>query len=232
MSGLLLWMTACLIISGGVLAADDGVPAQVVDSLKKDFPGLKFQEVYPSPISGLYEVVAGNRIVYFAPETGHIIVGDMWNKEGENLSKARIGKLMGEKLKLLPMDKAVKIGSGKNTVVEVTDPDCPFCRKGSEFFADRKDVTRYIFFLPLKMHPTAKQKASYILSAEDPAKAYEEVMSGKYDKTPLPKFTDNGVIEIHQAAAEELGVTGTPNYWVNGTFVAGANVKAIEKLLK
>lgn len=232
MNGLLLWMTIGLVVSACAGAAGDSAPQPVADSLKKTYPDLVFQGLYASPVAGLYEVVAGNRILYFVPETGHMIAGDMWSKDGVNLSKARIGQIMGEKLKLLPMDKAVKIGSGKNNVIEITDPDCPFCRKGSEFFAPRKDVTRHIFFLPLNMHPTAKQKVGYILSAKDPAKAYEEVMSGKYDNTPLPKFTDNGVSQIHQAAIEQLGINGTPNYWINGTFVSGANVKAIEQLLK
>jgi thiol:disulfide interchange protein DsbC len=211
--------------------ADDKAPQQVVETLKQTYPRLEFQQVYTSPIAGLYEVVAGNRVLYFAPETGHMLAGEMWNKEGENLSKARIGKIMGEKIKDLPMDKAVKIGSGKNTVIEVTDPDCPYCRKASEFFSQRTDVTRYIFFLPLSMHPNAEEKVRFILSSENPALAYEEVMSGRYDDMPLPEFKDNGVFEIHKAATDLLGVAGTPNFWINGTYLSGANLQAIEKLL-
>ncbi len=215
----------------GCAQAGDTVPQKVVDTLKQTYPKLEFQRVYTSPIAGLYEVVSGNRILYFSAETGHLLVGDLWNKEGENLSKARIGKIMGEKLKDLPMDKAVKIGSGKNTVIEVTDPDCPYCRKASEFFSKRTDVTRYIFFLPLSMHPNAESKVRYILSAESPMHAYEDVMSGRYDEIPLPEFNDNGVFEIHKAATDLLGLTGTPNFWINGTYISGANFQAIEKLL-
>lgn len=215
-----------------VAADSDEAPAKIAEALEKAYPKLEFQKIFTSPVAGLYEVAAGGKILYFAPETGHMLAGELWTKDGVNLSKERLGKLMGEKLKLLPLDKAVKIGTGKNTVIEVTDPDCTFCRKGSEFFAQRKDTTRYIFFLPLRMHPNAEQKARYILSANDPAVAYEEVMSGRYDEGPVPPFTDNGVMESHKQATELLGLTGTPNYWINGTFVAGANIKAIEQLLK
>lgn len=223
-------LTLCL---AGLAAADsDKAPAKVTDALKKAYPKLEFQQIFTSPVAGLYEVAAGGKILYFAPETGHMLAGELWTKDGVNLSKERLGKLMGDKLKLLPMDKAIKIGSGRNTVIEVTDPDCSFCRKGSEYFAQRSDVTRYIFFLPLKMHPDAEQKARYILSANDPALAYEEVMSGRYDEGPIPPFKDNGVMASHMEATEMLGLTGTPNYWINGTFVAGANINAIEQLLK
>jgi thiol:disulfide interchange protein DsbC len=225
-----------LAIVAGVASADsvqavDTAPQQIVETLKQTYPKLDFQRVYISPIAGLYEVVTGNRILYYSAETGHMLVGDLWNKEGENLSKARIGKIMGEKLKDLPMDKAVKIGSGKNTVIEVTDPDCPYCRKASDFFSKRTDVTRYVFFLPLSMHPNAESKVRYILSAENPALAYEDAMSGRYDDMPLPEFKDNGVFEIHKAATDLLGLTGTPNFWINGTYISGANLQAIEKLL-
>jgi len=215
----------------GAVRADETAPRQVIETLQQTYPKLEFQRVYTSPVAGLYEVITGNRVLYFSPATGHMLAGDLWNKEGENLSKARIGKIMGEKLKDLPMDKAIKIGSGKNTVIEVTDPDCPYCRKASEFFSKRTDVTRYIFFLPLSMHPDAESKVRYILSSEDPALAYEDVMSGRYDETPLPEFKDNGVFEIHKAATDLLGLTGTPNFWINGTYLSGANLQAIEKLL-
>jgi thiol:disulfide interchange protein DsbC len=232
MKGLAPWTVLGLISVGQALAVDDQAPQKIVDTLKKTYPKLEFQQVFTSPVAGLYEVAAGGKVLYFAPETGHMLAGELWTKDGVNLSKERVGKLMGEKLKLLPLDKAVKIGKGKHTVIEVTDPDCSFCRKGSEFFAQRSDVTRYIFFLPLKMHPNAEQKARFVLSANDPALAYEEVMSGRYDEGPLPPFKDNEVMKIHQDAVELLGLTGTPNYWIDGAFVAGANLKAIEQLLK
>lgn len=82
-----------------------------------------------------------------------------------------------------PIEKAVKIGNGKNIIIEVTDPDCPFCRKASDFFAKRNDVTRYIFFLSLtKLHPNAEKKSRFILSSKDQTQAHKDVMSGKYDQ--------------------------------------------------
>ncbi len=233
---ILITLLMLTVAAGAALAdnvkSDDTAPQQIIETLQQTYPKLEFQRVYVSPIAGLYEVISGNRILYYSAETGHMLVGDLWNKEGENLSKVRIGKIMGEKLKDLPMDKAVKIGSGKNTVIEITDPDCPYCRKASEFFSKREDVTRYIFFLPLNMHPNAAEKVRFILSSENPALAYEDVMSGRYDDVPLPEFKDNDVFEIHKAATDLLGLTGTPNFWINGTYISGANLQAIEKLLK
>lgn len=222
----LLWIAA-----SGTSLANDNAPQKVADQLKQTYPKLEFQRIFTSPLNGLYEVVSGNKVFYFSPATGHMLAGELWSKEGENLSKARIGKIMGEKLKDLPLDKSVKIGTGKNIVIEITDPDCPYCRKASDFFAKRTDVTRYIFFLPLGMHPHAEEKVRFILSSEHPAEAYEDAMSGRYDEGPLPEFKDNGVFEAHKAATDMLGLNGTPNFWINGTYLSGANLQAIEKLL-
>ena len=81
----------------------------------------------------------------------------------------------------LDIGKSITIGSGPKTVIEFTDPDCPFCRKASKYFEGRSDVTRHVFFYPLPRHPKAKEKAQYILSQMDRATAYREVMSGKMD---------------------------------------------------
>lgn len=212
----------------GTSHAAEELPAQ---TLKRLFPSLKPQTVAPSPVKGLYEVVLEDRVIYFAPESGHLLVGNLISQEGENLTRNRFNLVMAERKKLLPLDKALKIGSGPHTVIEITDPDCPYCRKGDKFLESRNDVTRYIFFMPLAMHPNAPQKAAFILSAGDPVQAYRDVMAGKYDQTPLPAFTANSRYQEHQGAVTQLGITGTPNYWINGSYVSGADLDTMRKLL-
>jgi thiol:disulfide interchange protein DsbC len=131
------------------------------------------------------------------------------------------------------LDKAVKIGSGKTMVIEYTDPDCPYCRKGSEFFRNRRDVTRYIFFSPLPMHPQAKDKARYILSAKDKGMAYEEVMAGRLDGKKLDGITPEGIKlqEEHAAIAKEAAANGTPTYVISGRILIGFDQQKLESIL-
>lgn len=223
-----------------VAAVDTPDPAvAAVKLFAERFPELSAKTILPSPVAGLYEVQLDNRIVYFAPESGLLLVGDLWAPPGENLTRKRMAEFTAAKSEsmaalgaAIPLEKGLKIGEGKNIVIEVTDPDCPYCRKGDEFLATRNDVTRYIFFMPLAMHPNAPKKAAYILSAKNPEVALAEVTAGKYDKNPLPEFKDNGRLAEQKAVVSKLGVSSTPNYWVNGTFVSGANLEAIGKLLK
>ena len=202
--------------------------------LKKDFPSFVFDRVVPTAVKGIYAVIyAGQEVVYYVPEAGVLITGEMIAKGGVNLTDEVKSEIMTPHYKDIPLEKGLKIGTGKNTVVEITDPDCPYCRSGAQYFADRTDVTRYVFFWPLS--PDSEQKVRHILCAKDRIKMYEEVMAGKYDEAGLTLCQDPAVDSLmkdyHELGAR-IGMTGTPIYFVNGKSVRGANIPVIEGLLK
>jgi thiol:disulfide interchange protein DsbC len=133
----------------------------------------------------------------------------------------------------IDLSKAITIGSGPKTVVEFTDPDCPFCRKASAYFEGRRDVTRHVFFYPLARHPKAREKAQFVLSMPDKARAYHEVMSGKMDSIPIPAATPEGVRLQEQQVeiAKKSKVDSTPTFLINGRIIVGFDVKKIEDAL-
>ena len=202
------------------------------DSLKKSFPNLRVDSVTESPIKGLYEIVAGNQVFYFSPD-GYLMFGELWSKDGKNLTAEMREKVLAEKVKSIPLDKAFKIGSGKHQVIEFTDPDCPYCRKVDEFLAKRADVTRYVFFFPLRqIHPEAEKKAQYILSQKDREQAFREIISGALDGKPIPESAHkNGMLEEMEEVAKSVGVRGTPALWIDGIAVNGADIPRITALL-
>ncbi len=64
---LLLPLTSC--------AAQQDQLKAVASTLSQYYPQLKTQQVNPSPVAGVYEVVLqNNEIVYFAPATGHMFL--------------------------------------------------------------------------------------------------------------------------------------------------------------
>lgn len=130
--------------------------------------------------------------------------------------------------------KAVVIGAGPKTVIEFTDPDCPYCRSASKYFDARKDVTRKVFFYPLPRHPKAKEKVQYALSQQNRAKAYHEVMSGSLDKVQrIEGITPKGVKlqEEHLAITKKAKVSATPTFIINGRIIEGLDIKRIEEAL-
>lgn len=206
-------------------------------TIRKLFPRLPVSGVKKTDIDGLYEVMADGNVVYIHPKTGHILVGDLYTKEGKNLSAEARTRVAADRFKLLTeadKAKAVKVGNGKHVVIEITDPDCPFCRKMHEYWAKRPDVTRYVFFLPLSMHPDAEKKVRYIMAAENKELAFWEVYSGELDNNleKLNKpYDDKGVLAAHRAVVTKLGVNSTPAFWVDGTYVSGANIPLIESVI-
>jgi len=227
--------------SKGVKKADARAPKQGVanqnieETFKKAFPKVPFDSIKPTDMKGVYEVTKGAEVIYFIADPGYIFVGDIISKEGKSLTEQRKGELMADKAKNVPLDKAIKIGSGKNTVLEFTDPDCPYCRKAAEFLEQRTDVTRYVFFFPLPMHPDAENKVKFIFCAEDRAKTYEEAMKGKYDdqkyeKCDKPEAAE--LLRLHKELGGKMGINGTPFFIINGKkSVIGANIPEMESAL-
>lgn len=210
---------------------------KVKEQFKGVFKNVPIDSFKETDIPGIYEVVTGTQIIYFSPK-GYLFFGEIWDAEkGKSITAEKRQEIESKKVKTLPADKAIKIGKGPKKVIEFSDPDCPYCRRASEFFDKREDVTRYVFLIPLRqIHPNAEKKIKYILCAEDKEKAYKEAFSGKLDSADLKVPTDceqlasQKMKEMEEIAAS-VGVTGTPLFYVEGTKVVGANTQEIERLL-
>jgi thiol:disulfide interchange protein DsbC len=225
----------CLIMAAYISFPDLSFSQSVQEKLKKLFPQVRAESVTPTEINGVYEVVSENRIGYFAPEPGYLILGEIIDKNGINITANRRNELVAMRAKNLPLDKALRIGTGKNVIIEFTDPDCPYCRKAAAFLAQKSDVTRYIFFFPLPMHKDAENKTKYIFCSSDKAKAYEEAMQGKLDDQKYEKCAKkeaDALLAVHKEAAHSMGINSTPFFIVNGKPVTGANTPEIDKALQ
>jgi len=138
----------------------------------------------------------------------------------------------------------------KVTIVEFSDYQCPFCKRGFETMekireAYPKDVKVYFKNLPLPFHPNADPAARATLAAEKQGKYWElhDALFTNQDKLSeayimeqagklglnMDKFkADMNSEEIKKAlkedteAAGKLGIQGTPGYLVNGVLVKGA----------
>jgi len=219
----------CLLFSSAALWGADLAPEA---SLKENFPRMKVERLQPSPIKGIYEVVTDTGIVYYAPEAECLVAGDIISKQGKNITQQRRDEILLEKVKTLPLGKALKIGAGRHTVIEFTDPNCSYCRKAFQVLSQKEDMTRYIFFYPLSK--TSADTVQHILCATDRIRAYKEAFNGRFDNKPLTPCESAEVttlMKIHRDQGMRLGIEGTPFFIIDGQIVAGADIPAIEKLL-
>jgi thiol:disulfide interchange protein DsbC len=216
-------------MTGGSLAA-----ATPEETFRMNYPNIRLDSITPTAVTGLYEIVSEGRIAYYAPGPEYLITGSLITTEGKNLTEERAVEIMARNLKETPLEKALKIGAGPHTVIEITDPDCSYCRKASTFLSARNDVTRHVFFFPLSIHPNAEAKIRYIFCAADRALAYEEAMAGKLDDMKFKPCEDAAVAELikaHKEIGARIGVTGTPLFLIDGQVIEGADIPRMEKIL-
>jgi thiol:disulfide interchange protein DsbC len=228
------FFTFCILM---IVAA--GSPLQAAtpeESFRKSFPDIPLESIKQTDMPGIYEIVANGRVAYYAPAQRYLIIGDVINVEKKNLTQERNEEILAQQIKTLPLKNALKMGSGPHTVVEITDPDCEFCRKASEYFAKRKDLTRYVFLYPLPSHQNAEAKIRYIFCAKDRIKAYEEAMTGKLDDMkfkPCDSTAATELVKAHKEIGDKARVQGfgTPMFLIDGQAVRGFNQPQIEKIL-
>lgn len=136
------------------------------------------------------------------------------------------------------------------TIVEFSDFECPFCARAEgtvkDVLAAYPGKIRLVYRdYPLPMHSKAPKAAEAAHCAEDQGKYWEmhDQLFANHDKLDVPalkehartlgldgaKFDeclDSGakakVVQGHQKAGEEAGVTGTPAFFINGRPLQGA----------
>ena len=115
-----LALAAFLCVSVPALSQDPSGPADMSLSseaaaaqkaLRQTFTNLTFEEFGPAPVKGpLYQAVAGGRIVYFAPESGHLLFAAVYNRDGLNLTALAQDGLARKKLAGLDRTDSLALG--------------------------------------------------------------------------------------------------------------------------
>jgi thiol:disulfide interchange protein DsbC len=204
------------------------------EMFKKAFPDRSFESITPTAIKGVYEVYTGNQLYYYAPEADAVIYGNIVARDGNSLTRESYLKKMAVKMAGLPLTSALKIGKGKNIIVEFMDPDCSHCRDAYKFFSKRNDVTINVFFYPLSEN--SEKKIRHILCAKDRVQAYDDALNGKLDNNAkLNICTDKKTEEIlktHKKLAAQIGIRSTPFFYINGQAIDGFEGPVFENILK
>lgn len=227
---------SCFLLINLHAAISLGGEEDVVTELKRYFPNLTYESISESPVSGLYEIVTQDGQIFYWAKSGYFVFGEIWSKEGRSITQERRQQLMVKKLSDVDLSKAVKVGKGSIEIIAFEDPECPFCRKGFEYFS-KQNVTEYVFLLPLHGESSQK-KIAHVLCSQDKEKAYSEVMSGKFNGSVSGKCLSDAMstIQYYTNTASMLGIRGTPTYYIKGSsgwhFVSGFNIQQIEALIQ
>jgi len=214
----------------------DALAQKAQASLRQSFTNLQFEDFGPAPVKGpLYQASAGGRILYYAPESEHLLFATIYDRNGVNLTALAQDASARKKLGQLDPAQALTIGPpGAPTVIEFTDPDCPYCRALDRFWAAKgaegTAVRRQIYFVS-GIHPQAASKAEHILCSKDQAGAFRATYAGE---APRPLVTcKEGAARVarNAEAVKAMGISGTPTVILDGRVISGFQQAEIEAWL-
>ncbi|CCW16541.1 Thiol:disulfide interchange protein DsbC [Sphingobium indicum BiD32] len=205
--------------------------------LRQTFTNLQFDEFELSPVKGaIYQAVAGGRMIYYAPASEHILFATIFDRNGVNLTALAQQVSTAKRLQVIDPAQALGIGpADAPTVIEFTDPDCPYCRALDKFWAAKaaegKPVRRMIYFVS-GIHPDAAAKAEHILCSANKEAAFRAIYAGSAPKVLMTCETGAAKIKADAETVRKLGIGGTPTLIIDGKLVSGFQQAELEVFLE
>lgn len=209
---------------------------QAQAQLQQTFTNLQFEDFGPSPVKGpIYQASAGGRIVYYAPDSEHILFAAVYDRNGINVTALAQDATARKKLAGIDTSKALALGpTSAPTVIEFTDPDCPYCRALDRFWAAKaaegKPVRRLIFFVS-GIHPEAAAKAEHIHCSADKEQAFKAIYAGAAPDLLLTCAGGAARVKADAEIVKRIGVSGTPTIIADGKLISGFQQAELEAFL-
>jgi thiol:disulfide interchange protein DsbC len=208
----------------GSAAEQKAASADPRAAIAKKFPGVKPEEVRPSPMKGIYEVVMGADIAYVSADGRYIIAGDLYEVDSRtNLTEAKRQQERVQVLAKLDEREMIvfKPANLKHTITVFTDVECGYCRKLHGEIAQLNEMgvqVRYLAYPRAGPGTADWRKMEAVWCSKDRKGAITAAKAGRDVKseqcaTPIAKQFKLG---------EDLGVRGTPAiFTASGDYIGG-----------
>jgi thiol:disulfide interchange protein DsbC len=193
--------------------------------IAKKFPGVKAEDIRPSPIGGIYEVLLGADTAYVSADGRYIIAGDLYEidtrknltEEGRTAARVKVLSKLDERDMIVFKPAAVK-----HTITVFTDVDCGYCRKlHSQIDQLTKLGVRVRYAAYPRSGPDTDDwhKMEAVWCSKDRQTAITQAKLGQVVKAPNCGATP---VAKQFQLGEDLGVRGTPAIFApNGQYIGG-----------
>ncbi len=221
-------------------AGTDPLVAAAADAqraLRQTFTNLDFEDFGPAPVKGpIYQAIAGGRIIYFAPQSGHLLFAAVYDKNGVNVTALAQDASARKRLGAIDPAQALVIGpAGAPQVIEFTDPECPYCQALERFWAAKavegKPVQRLVYFVS-GIHPQAAAKAEHILCSPNKEAAFKAAYAGATPAVLLKCASGAAKVAADARTVKAMGISGTPTLFVGGRMINGFQQAELEAFLE
>src|SRR5579863_7029411 len=195
------------------------------DAAAATIPGVKKEDVKPSPVAGVFEVRRGADIVYMSGDGQYVFTGDLYNVPTKNnLTEAHRRLLRQKLIESIPESQMVIFSppQPKYTITVFTDVDCAYCRELHRQIADYNNLgvrVRYIFYPRTGPNTESWHKAEQVWCSTDRKSALTRAKLGQpLDAKPCGVTPVAREYELGKA----IGLEGTPGIVAaNGAMVGG-----------
>lgn len=213
---------ACLALTAH---ADDEKLESVRASLKQQIPGMAVENVAPSPLPGLYEVIADGQIYYVNESATHLIQGSIIDLESRNnLTEQRLGGVHLNLIESIGEDDMLIYEPEESidrAITVFTDTSCPYCSKlhnEIDVLLDAGVRVRYLLYPRAGVDSPTFEELRSVWCSDDQQTAMTTAKSGG---KVTPAECDNP-IEEHMEVAQKVGLRGTPLIYLdNGKQIPG-----------
>ena len=198
------------------------VSPAIQEAIYQKFPGALGAKVEPA-FPGFYSVAKGNEIIFLSADMKYLINGDVREVDANRSITEELRAVNRPRIDPTQLDlkDAIKMGNGPRKLYVFADPDCPFCQQLEKEITTLKDVTVYVFPMPLEsLHPNARRISESIWCSINGAGAWRDYLTA--GKPPVSGTCANP-LDRNIALAQRLGIAGTPAIiFADGELVPGA----------
>ena len=206
----LIVLAVCLSVSP--VYAEDKDLEVAKKNIVKNFKGINPQNIFHSPIPGLYEVSKPPRFFYVSADGRYVIDGDLIEKSTKrNISEAPRNKSVAAAMNAMEEDSMIIFGdkSLKHTVTVFTDIDCGYCRKLHNEIKKYNELgirIRYMAFPRAGIGSPSFKKIEDVWCSKDRKKAMTRAKNGQ----PVKSIKCKNPVTTHLSLVYMMGINGTP----------------------
>jgi thiol:disulfide interchange protein DsbC len=220
----LLIACAALTLCAAPAFPDNSADSKIAARLAKVLPGYKIDSIRETPVTGLYEVTMGPRVVYVSGDGRYLVEGRMIDLvRRTDLTAPQEAEARKRTVDGIGEDNMIIFAPPhyRHTVTVFTDLDCPYCRKLHSQIAEYEAQgirVRYVLFPREGVGSDSFYKSVSVWCAPDRQAAFTAATQDQ----PIPRKSCPNPVRKEMKVAESLSISGTPSIVLdNGDLIPG-----------
>lgn len=200
------------LLAAGAAGAGEMTVEQAAQYMAPSFPNVRVERVTPTPLAGVYEVIAGGSIYYLTHDGAFLLSGTLYDlKAGADLTERAYAGLRHAVADNARAAAVISYAPKKTlyTVTVLSDVNCGYCRKFHGQMARVNELGIRVNYLLIPfLGQKSRRDAISVWCADDRRAALDRAKNG----AALEQKDCDHPVDRNLRIAETLGVRGTPAF--------------------